>query len=190
MRVDLFNTLLTGFGLSSAAGLNAYIPLLITGLVARYTSLVQLRAPFDVLEHPAVLLTLTLLLIVEMGADKIALLDSLNDAINTLVRPAAGAILFAGTSGVADIDPSIALVLGLLSAGTVHTTKSATRPAVTAASGGCANPIVSLLEDVVAVALVLLALLAPVLLAACFLLAAVWLARRWQRRRKSLSAPT
>jgi len=55
--------LLTGFGVSSAAGLNAYIPLLLTGLIARYTSLIELREPYTLLEHPAVLLTLGILLV-------------------------------------------------------------------------------------------------------------------------------
>ena len=43
--------ILTAFGLSSAAGLNAYIPLLLTGLVARYSDLITLQGAFATLEE-------------------------------------------------------------------------------------------------------------------------------------------
>jgi len=80
-------------------------------------------------------------------------------------------MLFAATSGAAEIDPRLAIVLGLLAAGSVHTAKSVSRPAITATSGGCANPVVSFLEDVIAVVMVLLALLAPILLVGVALVA-------------------
>nr|WP_290668508.1 DUF4126 domain-containing protein [Ardenticatena sp.] len=181
--MDFAQALLTGFGISSAAGLNAYIPLLLTGLIARYTSLVELREPYTLLEHPAVLLTLGILLVIEMGADKIAFLDSLNDLVNTIVRPSAGAMLFAATNGAAEMDTRLALVLGVLAAGSVHAAKSSVRPVVTAVSGGCANPLVSLLEDVVAFVLVLLAIFAPLLIAFWMGITLIWLIR-WRRQRE------
>jgi hypothetical protein len=90
--------ILTGTGLSAAAGLNAYIPMLILGLLDRYTNLVQLPDPWDWLANGWVLLIIGVLLVLEIAADKIPVVDSFNDWIQTVIRPAAGGIVF--SSGV------------------------------------------------------------------------------------------
>ena len=79
--------MLSAFGLSAATGLNAYLPLLIVGLLARFTDLVTLKAPWDTLENPWVLGVLAVLLVIEMTVDKIPAVDSVNDVIQTVVRP-------------------------------------------------------------------------------------------------------
>lgn len=86
--------LLTGFGLATAAGLNAYIPLLALGLLSRFTHLVSLPAGWSWLENGWVMAIVAVLLIVEVVADKIPALDSINDTIQTFVRPTAGGIVF------------------------------------------------------------------------------------------------
>jgi len=126
------------------------------------------------------------LLIVETVADKVPAVNHLNDVIQTVIRPAAGAILFAASSNaLADIHPVLAIVCGILVAGSVHLVKSAAiRPAVTvttaAPSGGTAtvpaNIIVSTLEDIVAIITSLLAVLAPFILALVLLIAVVTIA--------------
>jgi hypothetical protein len=73
--------LLAAFGLAAATGLNAYLPLLIVGLLARYTQLIALKAPWNALTHPVVLVVVAVLLVIEVTVDKIPAV--------------AGAILFA-----------------------------------------------------------------------------------------------
>lgn len=137
--------LLAAFGLAAATGLNAYLPLLIVGALARYTDLITLKSPWIALSHPVVLVVLIVLLIIEITVDKIPGVDTINDVIQTFIRPAAGAILFAASSNViSDMNPILAMVCGLLVAGGVHAAKATARPAVTATTAGVGNPVVSL----------------------------------------------
>jgi hypothetical protein len=184
--------LFTAFGLSSSAGLNAYIPLLVTGVVARYTDIITLQGPFATLENPWVLLTLGVLLIIEMLVDKVPAVDSVNDIIHTLIRPAAGAILFAAQAGNIDfMDPTVAVVLGLIAAGSVHATKTAARPMITASTAGFGNPVVSAVEDATSFVASLIAIFLPVLMAILgtifFLVVTRWW---WGRRTRPLPADT
>jgi len=181
--VDIFSS----FGLSAASGLNAYLPLLIVGLMARYTDVITLRSPFDLLENGWVLLVLTVLLVIEMTADKIPAVDTANDAIQTFIRPASGAILFAASNNViSDMSPVMAMILGLLMAGGVHTIKAVARPVVTTTTAGTGNPAVSVAEDVVCGSMTLTALLLPVMMAIIMLaltIGMIWFFVRWRRRR-------
>ena len=156
-------SLLTAVGVTAPAGLNAYLALLIVGLAARFTSLVTLEAPYDLLTNTWVLVGLAILLGVEVFADKVPVVDTINDTISTIIRPAAGGILFLANTRVIDLDPVLAGTLGLLLAGSVHGLKATTRPVVTAVSGGLANPLVSMIEDLFAAAGVILSLLAPLI---------------------------
>ena len=179
--LDVFSA----FGLSSAAGLNAYLPLLFVGLLARYTDLITLDSPWDALTNPWVLGVLTILLLIEMTADKIPAVDSINDGIQTFVRPVAGAILFAASAQViTDVHPILSIVSGLLIAGGVHTVKATARPVVTATTAGMGNPVVSVVEDVAAAVISVLAIILP-LLTGIVLLVLLFLVLRWLRRRKN-----
>jgi hypothetical protein len=183
---------LSAFGLAAATGLNAYLPLLIVGLLARYTDLITLHAPFNALENPWVLGVLAVLLAIEMTADKIPAVDSVNDVIQTVVRPAAGAIIFAASANViSDMHPAVALVCGLLAATSVHAVKATGRPLITATTGGVGNPIVSTAEDVVAGVTTVVAILVPAL-AATVIIALVamlaWLLFRRRHRRLAVQA--
>lgn len=82
--------LLTGLGLATASGLNAYIPLLALGLLSRFTDLITLPHGWVWLENGWVMTIVAVLLIVEIVADKIPALDSVNDTIQTFVRPTSG----------------------------------------------------------------------------------------------------
>lgn len=182
-------SILTAFGLSASAGLNAYIPLLVVSLLARYTDLVTLKSPWDVLESPWIIGLLVILVSIEFFADKFPAVNHANDAIQTFIRPAAGAIVFAASAGVVtDVHPILALSLGLLMSGGVHTVKSvAVRPAVTATTAGAGNVPVSILEDVVAAITSILAIVVPVLFAMLLILFTTWvvwlLLRRADRMR-------
>jgi hypothetical protein len=152
------------FGLSASAVLNAYLPLLVVALAARYTTLIQLHEPWDVMTSGWVIAVLAVLLLIEMTVDKIPAVDTLNDGIQTVGRPLAGAMLFAANSGVVgELHPVLAFLAGLLIAGGVHTVKTAARPAVTAATGGMGNWLVSLLEDGLSLVLAVMAILVPLL---------------------------
>ena len=155
--------ILTAFGLSSASGLNAYIPLLIVALTARFTGWIKLDPPFDVLSNGWVILALIVLLAIEVVVDKIPAADTLNDIIQTFIRPAAGAILFAASTSVIDLNPVIAVILGLILAFSVHAVKATARPIVTATTGGLGNAFVSVGEDVVSFIVSLMAIVVPIL---------------------------
>lgn len=183
---------LAAFGLSAATGLNAYLPLLIVGLLARFTDLITLSAPWNTLENPWVLGVLFVLLAIETVADKVPAVDSVNDAIQTVIRPTAGAILFAASGNViSEMSPVLAMICGLLAAGGVHAVKATTRPILTATTAGVANPVVSVLEDVVSAATTLVAIILPALAAIFVVVMAAlitwYLVRRRRRRRASVT---
>ncbi|MCS7061125.1 MAG: DUF4126 domain-containing protein [Anaerolineae bacterium] len=184
--VALMNVV-SAFGLAGAAGLNAYIPLLIVAVLAR-AEVIRLQPPFDLLSEWWAIGILLLLLAVEIVVDKVPGADHVNDAVQTIIRPTAGAILFAANSGViTEISPALALIVGLMTAGIVHGGKAMARPAVNASTVGIGAPVVSVLEDIVSVVASFLAILAPILF---LLFAAVIgyllyrLVRRWRRARR------
>jgi hypothetical protein len=183
------HALLTGLGLAAPAGLNAYIPLLTLALADRISDRVTLHAPFDALSSTPVILLLLALLTVEIVVDKVPGVDHVNDLIQTVVRPAAGAILvLATTTSAVDVPPVLLAVLGILAAGSLHAAKAAARPAVTLGTGGLFNPIVSMGEDMLALTASLAAIFVPVL-AIGFLLAflalGLWLGRKARGLRRA-----
>jgi len=182
--MDLASGLLTGFGLSGAAGLNAYLPLLIVALAGRFTDWVHLSAPYDVLTSWWSIGALVVLLTIEIFVDKIPAVDTINDAIQSAVRPAAGAVLFAASTNVfTDLNPVFALICGLLVAGGVHAVKATSRPVVTTMSGGVLNPVVSVTEDVVSAGASVSAILLPLVTFVVFFLLILGFFL-WVRRRK------
>lgn len=165
---------LTGAGLAVAAGLNAYIPLLILGLAGRFLDFVDLPSQWQWLSNEWVLVILGVLLVIEIIADKIPVVDSINDWIQLFVRPVAGGIAFGtgSSSGTAVVtDPAqfftsnawLPIVVGILLALATHIGKAVSRPALNVASVGAAAPVVSTAEDFGSVVLSVLALLLPVL---------------------------
>ena len=154
--------LLTGLGVSAPAGFNAYLALLLVGIGGRL-GWVNLSSPYDVLQGNTALGVLVVLLTVEIVADKIPALDSVNDVVGAVVRPASGAVLFAGTNSVVtDELPLLSLLIGGAAAGGLHAFKAGARPVWTVSTGGLANPVVSVFEDLAAGATVVLSMLAPV----------------------------
>jgi hypothetical protein len=176
------------FGLSSSAGLNAYIPLLVVALAARFPlndPLVELAEPYDLMRNWWAIGLLAALLFIEMTVDKIPAVDTINDLVQTFIRPTAGAILFAASADVVtEIHPILAVAAGILLAGGVHTTKAAVRPVVTAATVGTGNWLVSLVEDIVAFFVSLVSILIPVLAGIVALLIIWFLVRRYRRKRR------
>jgi hypothetical protein len=194
---------LAGTGLAAAAGLNAYVPMLALGLGGRFLDFVQLPAGWTWLENEWVLGILGVLLVIEFVADKIPAVDTVNDWLQTVIRPASGGIVFGGgalTETATVQDPAaffesnawVPIVTGVVIALGVHVAKALIRPALNAATFGMAAPVVSFAEDVSAVGLSLLALLVPILVVlalAGVVVAAVLLVRRVRRRRRSAVEP-
>lgn len=175
--------ILSAFGLAASAGLNAYVPLLVVALVARFTDWIELGTTWEPLTSWWVIGALLVLGLIEFFADKIPAVNHANDLIQTFVRPAAGAVLFAAsTNVVTDIHPVVAMV-----AGGVHLVKSAAvRPAVSVTTGGVGNVSVSITEDILAT---ILAIVIPVAVAALIVLLTafvIWLV--WRRARRSVGA--
>ncbi len=189
--------LLTGAGLAAAAGLNAYIPLLVMGLAARF-DWIGLPSGWTWLSNEWVLVIIGALLVLEIVADKIPAVDSVNDWIQTIVRPASGGIVFAGgvgTTTVAVDDPEtfftsgawVPVAIGIGLALLVHLGKMAVRPIANLATGGVAAPVLSTAEDGASLTLVLLALVAPVLIVLAFaamIIGFVLIIRTLNRRRR------
>ena len=186
MVANAFLSLATAFGLSTSAGLNAYIPLLVVALLARFTPLVTLNKPYDALSSWWVIGTLGVLLVIETLVDKVPAADTVNDIIQTFIRPAAGAILFAATTNTIGLHPVVAAICGVLLAGSVHVVKAGGRPVVAVATAGVGNPVVSTIEDVVSFVTSLLAIVAPYLVLALIVIAVGlitwWTVRRRRRR--------
>lgn len=162
---------LTGAGLSAAAGLNAFIPLVLVGIFARFTTFIELPENLMWLQEWPTIIIALLLLASELVLDKIPGVDHVNDLIQTAVRPLVGGVIFAATASAAELEagqfwsdnPMIGGVAGALIALVVHTGKATSRPAVNASTGGTGAPLASFAEDATSVALSLLAIFAPVL---------------------------
>ena len=189
---------LTGMGLSAAAGLNAYIPFLLVALVAKFTDVINLPSAYSWIESWWAIGIGALLLLAEIVLDKIPAVDSVNDAVQTFIRPSMGGLVFAATSAAEDLDnstwmtshPWAGVVLGVVVSGLVHTGKVAARPAINAGTLGAGAPVVSTVEDATSLGLSLIAIFIPVLviLALLVLSGSVYWAgrriRRWRRRRR------
>lgn len=185
--MEVLTGIFSAFGLSASAGLNAYIPLLVLALGAKYTDWITLNPPWDTLTSWWVIGLLAILLLVEIFADKVPAVNHVNDIIQTFVRPVAGAIAFAAGAGViSDVHPVLAMAAGLLVAGSVHAVKAAAvRPAVTATTGGAGNVPVSTLEDIVSTVVSILALVIPILIGLmliAILALVIWIL--WKRARR------
>ncbi len=158
----MFATFLAGIGLSSTAGLNAWLPLVILALADRFTDAVELDQPYDLLSSNWGIIVLLLILPIELIGDKIPRLDHLNDLLHTAFRPAAGAIAFmALASEDNELHAVLCLILGLLVAGAVHWFKTTNRPVITVRTKGIGNPFISMIEDGLVIIVALLAIFLP-----------------------------
>ena len=186
----LFGTA-SAFGLASAAGLNTSLPLLVVGMAARL-GLLTLAAPYDALASDVALGGLAFLALLEIVGDKVPALDSVVHALQWPLAMAAGAILFASQQSIVqDVSPGLAILVGVLTAGGIHTLRAMVRPAINLGTLGLGGPIVSTVEDVLAFVLTVTALLAPVLavVLALALVVVGWrtASRAWRRRRAAAS---
>ncbi|HHU09563.1 MAG TPA: DUF4126 domain-containing protein [Intrasporangiaceae bacterium] len=191
---------LTGMGLSAAAGFNAYIPFLIVALIARFTDVLDLPSGFAWMESWWAIGIGTILLIAEFALDKIPAIDTVNDTIQTVIRPAMGGVIFAATQAAESIDSSqwmqenswVGIVLGVLVSLLVHSGKMAARPVINAGTLGMGAPVASTVEDGASVGLSLIAIFLPLLVIAALGLIVwvfVWIWLRIRRMRSQRVRP-
>ena len=174
-------SILAAFGLSGAAGLNAWIPLLATAALGR-AGVVDLSAPYDGLESTPVLVLLAGAFVADFVGDKVPVVDHVLHAAGTVVHPVAGALVFAGSTSVAsDLPPVAGLLAGALVSGSLHAGRATVRPVSTATTAGTGNPLLSLGEDVGSAILTALAVLAPVIAVVVLLGLVYALFRAWRR---------
>lgn len=186
--ITAISSMFSAFGLSSAAGLNAYIPLLAVGLLSRY-SYISLQNPFDLLASTPVLAILVVLALIDFVADKVPAVDHVTHLIGGLISPVAGAIVFASQNNiVSEIHPALALGAGFVMAGGFHATRAAIRPVATATTAGIGNPVLSLLEDIVSLLLSILAFVAPLIAFVLFLVLLFVIYRAWRSVRRRTGA--
>ena len=164
--MDIFN-IFSAFGLSASAGLNAYIPLLVVSLLAKFTNLINLQEPWNLMESWWVIGVLSVLTVVEILADMFPGVNHINDIVQSFIRPTAGAIVFAATSSqVGDVSPVLGLIAGLLVSGGVSAVKTlAVRPAVNLATGGLGNVPASIGEQATSTLVSVLSVIIPVIVA-------------------------
>jgi hypothetical protein len=174
--------------LAVASGLSLYGTVFVTGLAVRvgWVQLGPTFASLGVLSDPVVLSVAGVLFAVEFLADKIPFVDSVWDAVHTVIRPIGGALLASRALG--ELSPVAEVLMLLLLGGATlatHAAKATTRLAVNASPEPASNVLVSLAENGVVALAVWLALTHPLLaLAAGLAVLAlamtllVWLGRR------------
>lgn len=180
-----FLAMMAGFGFATAAGLNAWLTLLLVSIASKLGFL-TLAQPYDVMSSPPIMIFLVAMTLIEGLADKIPGVDHASHIIHLVLQPVAGAILFASQAGIiTDMSPVLAFMVGALVAGTVHAVRATVRPVVTVSTMGVGNPVVSVAEDVAAGTITVAAIAAPVLAVVAIIMvmgAAVWL---WDSRRSA-----
>jgi len=170
--------LAVALGASWASGLNPYAAVLVMG-GAQMLGLVSLPYDLQVLGSPWVLAAAAVLFALNFLADKIPLVDSLNDVLHTFVRIPAGALLAFGAAD--QFGPEVATVAGLLG-GTLaagsHIAKTGTRALINTSPEPFSNVAASITEDSLVIGGLLLALAHPITflcLLGAFLVALIWL---------------
>lgn len=190
---------LTGMGLSAAAGLNAYIPFLVVALLARFTDIVVLPTGFEWMESWWAIGIGAVLLLTEVTLDKVPAVDSVNDAVQTFIRPSMGGLMGAATAGASTLDEStwmqdnawVGVLLGVVISGLVHAGKTAARPVVNVGTAGFGAPVVSTAEDGAAIGIALVAVFVPLLVVLVLIALAamlVWVFTAWRRVRRRRQA--
>jgi Domain of unknown function (DUF4126) len=194
--MEILTSLGRTMGFSFAAGLNLYATVAILGLASRY-GWVALPPQYQVFDNNWIIGAALALYVIEFIADKIPWVDSVWDAVHTVVRPVGGALIAVATLG--DKTPAtetLAALLGGALAASTHFSKSGTRVLANASPEPFTNWFLSLAEDLFVVGLGALALRYPaaaaIVVMVCVALIAtfaVWIARAVRRRYIRSSAP-
>lgn len=190
--MNLIQILGLAAGSAWTSGINLYATVAVLGLLEHY-GLVRLPGGLHALDNWLVIGVAAGLYCVEFVADKVPYVDTVWDAVHTFIRvPAGAALAYAATN---ELDPTVQVLALLLGGGVAlssHGTKAAARATANLSPEPVSNWVLSIVEDVLAVAGVVLAVFAPavaLLLVAAFLVLFFWLMPKVLRRlRRTLAA--
>ena len=177
---------LLGLGLASATGLRTFLPMLMLAVAAKFGMFgVQLIEQMDWLASWPAIAALGVAAVVEFAGDKVPAVDHALNAVGYVTRPVAGAI--AAGSVFWAVDPTMAAIAGVIvgapAALAFNAAQTTARVGSTATTGGLGNPVVSLIEDVLAVLTVIVAFLAPILIPIVLIVLAIVVFRLARRLR-------
>ena len=193
--MDAVELIALASSVSLLAGWRLYLVTFVTGLAMKFgwIDLPDRLAALDVLASNWVIGIAGAGAVAEFFADKIAWVDSLWDAIHTVVRPLGGALL---SLAIVDAgDPVWQVGSFLLGGGAAffsHAGKAGARTMVNASPEPFSNVIVSTMEDVVTGGLLALAIANPVaaaLVAIIIAFLSLWLVLSARRALKRLLGP-
>jgi hypothetical protein len=158
--------IILGVSLGASTGLHTTLPLLLTAAAAHFHwGNFALRGDFAWLASDTALIVLLIAAILETIADKVPAVDHALDVIGSFARPVAATLAAAAVFGHGDRATAaiVGLIIGAPAALGVHTAKAGLRVGSTATTFGCANPFLSLAEDVISALLSLIAIFAPLI---------------------------
>jgi hypothetical protein len=188
--MEIARAVILAIALAACAGLRAWLPLLLVGILARF-DLLTLGTSWRFLASNQALLLFGAATVIEILGDKITAVDHALDIVSTVVRPAAGSLLAASVLSFVH-DPLLALVSGIAigapAALVPHAAKSGLRVYSTALTAGLANPVLSVIEDAVSLVLFVLAVVIPLLVALLLVAMTVFLLWRLARRRPAAAS--
>jgi hypothetical protein len=149
--MDPVETLGLALGAGFSSGLNLYATIATLGLLQRF-GIIHLPDSLQALSHPWVVSIAVALYVIEFFADKIPYVDTAWDAVHTLIRPPAAAILAYASAGAAPLEWrwGAALLAGGVAL-TSHGTKASARAAANMSPEPFSNWTLSFGEDVLAV---------------------------------------
>ena len=172
--MDRLNVLAVALGLAALAGINLYLTVFATGLAIHFhwITLTPAYQSLEILGHPSVIIISGILYLLEFFADKIPWVDSIWDAVHTVIRPIGGALLAIQVLG--HPSPALTVIVALLAGGTsllAHTAKAATRLATNTSPEPLTNIGLSLGEDAAVLGGLTLVHFSPLLALIIFLIA-------------------
>jgi hypothetical protein len=187
--MDALSAAAFGVVLAATAGLRAFLPVFSASLAAWLTDL-PLPDNMAWLEKPETVLIFGVATLLEILGDKLPIVDHALDSVQVLTKPVLAAL--AATPFLYQLSPEYSVGIGILLGAPlalgVHSAKATARLGSTATTGGLGNPVLSVMEDVAAVASIILGFLAPLLalvLMAVTIFFIVRLALRVRRRRRA-----
>lgn len=174
-----------GLALAATCGLRAFLPLFAVGCLGA-TGQIELAESFQWLQRPIALVGLGIAVVLEVAGDKFPVVDHILDSAAVFVKPIAAAV--AAASVMTETDPVLTAVLGLLVGGTmaegVHLVKAKARLLSSAMTATIANPLLSLMEDFLAIVSTILAIVLPFVVVTLALVGSFVGFRWWVGRRK------
>ncbi|MGK7911332.1 MAG: DUF4126 domain-containing protein [Synechococcus sp.] len=168
MNLEILGQIFLGLTLAATAGLRAWLPLLALSVLG-YLDVIPLNEQLGWLASQNAIVVLAIATVLEIVADKIPAVDHAMDTIGIVIRPAAGAL--AMSAAIADIDPLIAITLGIAAGGTsaevVELGKATTRVFANVTSFGIGGRALSVTEDGLAISGIVLGFLMPIIIGCC-----------------------